>query len=196
MAVWPGDTPFNLRPVMSLAAGETVNLTALDMSAHTGTHVDSVHHFYTGGRTMEEMDLGLYWGMAQVVTVQKAAGPLYAEDFSDHELGQAPRLLVHSPASHESPTIFPEGYIYPSPGLAKFLSEKGIILYGTDAPSMDAVDSKTLDGHNALRRHDIAILEALDLSSVQDGLYEMVALPLKIIGGDGSPVRAALRTLD
>ena len=67
------------------------------------------------------------------------------------------------------------------------------MLYGTDAPSMDAVDNAQLPGHNSLRRHGIAILEGLDLSRAPDGVYELVALPLPIKGGDGSPVRAALR---
>jgi arylformamidase len=58
---------------------------------------------------------------------------------------------------------------------------------------MDAVDSKTLPGHHALHRHGIAILEGLWLEGVADGLYEFVALPLKIAGGDGSPVLAVLR---
>ena len=195
MAVWPGDTPFNKRTIMSLAAGDVVNLTTLNMSAHTGTHVDAVSHFFAGGKEMEEMDLTLYWGKAQVVTVKKTSGPLYPEDFTGYDLGLAPRLLIHSQASHEDPNLFPDGYVYPSSQLADFLLEKELILYGTDAPSMDAVDSKTLEGHQSLRRANIAILEGLDLSQVKDGLYELVALPLKIIGGDGSPVRAVLRTL-
>jgi len=88
---------------------------------------------------------------------------------------------------------FPETIVYPDPVLADFLGEQGIILYGTDAPSMDALDSKDLPGHHALRHNQISILEGLDLRLAPDGIYELVALPLKIIGGDGSPVRAILR---
>lgn len=196
MAVWPGDTPFSLASIMTLAAGGTVDLTTLHMSAHTGSHVDAPSHFFAGGTSIEKLDLAVYWGLAQVVTIQKTAGPLKVEDFVEHDLGQAPRLLVHSQASQGDPMVFLENYVYPSPELADYLSEQGIILYGTDAPSMDAVNSKTMDGHQALRRNSIFILEGLDLSQVSDGLYELVALPLKIVGGDGSPVRAVLRTLD
>jgi arylformamidase len=196
MAVWPGDTPYSLTKILALEDGHSVDLTTLNLSAHSGSHVDAPSHFFAGGKAMEEMDLSPYWGTAQVVTVQKTAGPLFAEDFAGYELGQAPRLLVHSLASHEDPNVFPDGYVYPSPRLADLLHEQGIILYGTDAPSMDAADSETLQGHQALRRNNISILEGLDLSQATDGLYELVALPLKIIGGDGSPVRAALRKLD
>ena len=84
-------------------------------------------------------------------------------------------------------------YVYPSPELADFMGGKGIILFGSDAASMDMVDSQTLPNHNALRRNGVFILENLVLTGVPDGEYELIALPLKIKGGDGSPVRAILR---
>jgi arylformamidase len=104
--------------------------------------------------------------------------------------------LVHSTASEADPRIFPGQFVYPSPALADFLGARGIQLYGADAPSMDAADSQALPGHNAMRRNGIMILEGLDLSAVPDGVYELVALPLRINGGDGSPVRAVLRTFE
>ncbi|HRO24752.1 MAG TPA: cyclase family protein [Promineifilum sp.] len=194
MSVWPGDAPFELEPTAGIAEGSTVNLTRLSMSAHTGTHVDAPYHFTDDGATMEQVDPAIYWGSAQVVTVKKATGPLVPADFAGYDLGLAPRLLVHSGASAADPRIFPQEFAYPSPKLADYLGALGIILYGTDAPSVDASDSQTLDGHHALRRNNIAILEGLDLTDVPDGIYELAAIPLKILGGDGSPVRAILRT--
>lgn len=196
IAVWPGDTPFGMRTVMARAKGASVNLTTLTMSAHTGSHVDAPYHYKDEGITLEAVSLDPFWGPAQVVTVQKEDGPLTPGDFDGYNLGRAPRLLVHSPASELDPTRFPERYVYPGPELAALLGERGVILYGTDAPSMDALDSKRLPGHNALDQQGIAILEGLDLSRAADGLYELVALPLKIAGGDGSPVRAALRLIE
>ena len=193
IAVWPGDTPFQMRTVMTRAEGDSVNLTTLTLSAHTGSHVDAPYHYRDEGATLEAVTLDPFWGAAQVVTVQKESGALTPDDFAGYDLRRAPRLLVHSPASELDPGRFPEGYVYPSPELGPFLAERGVILYGTDAPSMDAVDSKRLPGHNALGKQGIAILEGLDLSRTADGVYELVALPLKIDGGDGSPVRAALR---
>ena len=101
--------------------------------------------------------------------------------------------LVHSPASELDPRVFPSEFVCPSPELANYLGQQGVVLYGSDTPSMDREDSKTLDGHRALYRNNIAILEWLDLSGVADGFYELSALPLKIAQGDGSPVRAVLR---
>lgn len=194
-AVWPGDAPFQLRRSLQLAQGDSVNLTCLNLSAHTGTHVDAPYHFTADGATMEAVPLDLYWGPAQVVTVSKSGGPLHPEDFAAYNLTLAPRLLVRSPASDLDQAIFPHEFVYPSPVLAEHLARAGIILFGSDAPSMDAEDSKTLEGHHAMHAHGVAILEWLDLRQAPDGLYELVALPLKIAHGDGSPVRAALRAL-
>lgn len=194
-AVWPGDTRFRLETNLSREEGDSVNLTTLTLSAHTGTHVDAPYHFADKRATMETLLLEPYWGRAQVVTVQRDEGPLQPKDLEAYDIGLARRLLVRSVSRIPDQTVFPEAYVYPSPGLARWLGEKGIILFGSDAPSMDAVDSKSLPGHNALYREGIAILEWLDLSGAPDGLYELAALPLKIAGGDGSPVRAVLRTI-
>jgi arylformamidase len=194
--VWPGDTPYELRTTWRRSEGSSVNVTTLTMSAHTATHVDAPYHFTDDGQTMESVDLSAYWGPAQVVTVRRAAGELTPADFDGYDLGRAPRLLVHSPASEADPSRFHHDYAYPSPELADFLGSHGIVLYGADAPSMDASDSKTLPGHAAMQRNGILILEGVDLSGVPDGLYELAAFPLKVVGGDGSPVRAVLRTID
>jgi arylformamidase len=165
------------------------------MSAHTGSHVDAPRHYTDDGLTMEAVTLRPFWGLAQVVTVDKKPGPLFPQDFLDYDLSKAPRLLIHSAASSFDPSLFPHDILYPSPALADYLGRLDIILYGTDAPSMDKTDDPHLPGHNALLRHNIAILEGLDLTHAPDGLYELVALPLKIEHGDGSPVRAALRPI-
>jgi arylformamidase len=181
--------------MMAIDRGDSVNLTTLTMSAHSGSHIDAPFHFSDSGQTFEQLDLTPYWGKAQLVTVDKQAGPLYPKDFKTHDLGLAPRLLVHSDTSAWQPGKFPEEFVYPSPELADFLGQKGIILYGSDGPSMDRADSKDLPGHKALGSNQIAILEWLDFSGVEDGLYELAALPLKIANGDGSPVRAVLKAL-
>ncbi|MCA9866223.1 MAG: cyclase family protein [Anaerolineales bacterium] len=195
MAVWPGDTSFELRPTGSIAKGDIVNVTTLTLSAHTGTHVDAPYHFTDEGQTMEQVDLAVYWGLAQVVTVKRESGPLVPSDFAGYDLGRAPRLLVKSGASAADPRLFHTEFVHPGPELADYLGTLGIVLYGADGPSMDEPNSKTLPGHHALQRNHILILEGLDLTDVPDGLYELAAFPLRILGGDGSPVRAVLRSI-
>lgn len=193
LAVWPGDSPFSLSQICDRSQGDLVNLTSLAFGAHTGTHVDAPHHFADEAITIEALDLQPFWGEAQVVTIDKGDGPLFPDDFAHVDLRLATRLLIHSPASHRDHTRFWKDFVYPSPELADFLGAQGIILYGTDCPSVDSPDAKILLGHNALLKNKIAILENLDLSNAPDGLYDLSALPLKIVGGDGSPVRAVLK---
>lgn len=195
IAVWPGDTPFQIQRTLSRSEGHSVNLTTLTLSAHTGSHVDAPLHFTDAGASLDQVDLNPFWGPAQVVTIAGRKGVLQPDDLDAYDLSLAPRLLLRSSASDLDPGQFPQDYVYPSPALAAHLKQAGVILLGSDAPSMDHVDSQDLPGHNALLHHGIAILEGLDLSRAPNGLYELSALPLKIGDGDGSPVRAALRPL-
>jgi len=173
IATWPGDSPFNLDPTLKIESGASVNLTTLTMSAHTGTHMDAPYHFHQEGDRVDELDLLPYWGLAQVVTATKPIGPLYPANFEHVDLSLAPRLLVHSQSSHRDLAVFDQEIVYPSPELAQILGEAGIILYGSDAPSMDAVDDEKMPGHNALYNNKIMILEGLDLSkSCAGGLEE------------------------
>ncbi len=193
IAVWPGDTPFSTQVIATIEGGYSVNLTTLTFSSHMGTHVDAPDHFIDDDLTMEKVPLAAYLGPATVVTVQPEAGPLTPADFPNLAWDGVQRLLVHSAASAKPPNEFPTEFVYPSPELADLMAQYGVVLFGSDAPSMDHMHSKTLPGHKALRRHRIAILEGLLLTGVPDGDYELIALPLKIEGCDGSPVRAILR---
>lgn len=193
LAVWPGDTPFSAEIIMAMSQGASVNLTTLTLSSHTGTHADAPFHFDNDEETIEQVPLTAYIGSATVVTTQREAGPLTPADFPDLDWSNIERLLVHSSASAKPLDQFPTEFVYPSPELADWLGRHNICLFGSDAPSMDDMHSRPLPGHKALRHHHIAILEGLLLTGVPDGTYELIALPLKIEGGDGSPVRAILR---
>lgn len=194
MPVWPGDSPFELTPQASLDNGDIVNVTRIAVSAHAGTHVDAPHHFTKGGKTMEQCDLTCYWGMAQVVTIDKIGG-LTPADFAHVDLSLAPRLILNTPVSGFDLAQFHENYAWPTVELIDMMGAAGIILFGTDSPSVDPFGSSDLACHHAIQRNNILILEGLLLDGVPDGLYEMVAMPLKIVGGDGSPVRAVLKAV-
>ena len=194
IATWPGDTPYQLTRVLNMSEGSSVNLTTITMSAHTGTHVDAPLHFQDDGTPLDQVDIMPYWGPAQVISVDKPSGGLLPADLAHVDLSLAPRLLVHSTASHKPSTEFIREFVYPTPQLAEWLAAHGIILYGSDAPSMDDMHSNSLPGHNALQQNGIVIVEGLKLADVEDGVYDFVAMPLKIVGGDGCPVRAVLKT--
>lgn len=195
MAVWPGDSPFASPQVAKIKDGLAVNVSRVQMSSHTGTHVDAPYHFDEEGTRLDQMSLHPFLGKAQVISLNKHAGALTADDFAGYDLTLAPRLLLHTALSERDHTQFQKEFHYPSPDCVTWLAEQGIILYGTDAPSVDAFNSKEMTSHKTLLKHQITILEGIVLTDVPDGLYELIALPLKMIDGDGSPVRAILRTL-
>lgn len=194
--VWPGDTPFSAAHLLRLDEGASVNLTTLTLSAHTGTHADAYYHFERGGLHPAAMPLDAYWGRARVVTVAKRAGPLYPADFEHVDLKESQRLLLHSWVSDLADHQWPEEFPYLSLALIDWLAGLEIRLIGLDSPSVDAFDSKDLPCHHALARHKMVNLETLLLRGVPDGVYELAALPLKLDGVCGSPVRALLRTIE
>jgi arylformamidase len=103
------------------------------------------------------------------------------------------RLLIHTWVSDLDDNQWPEDFPYPGVELIDWLADQGAVLLGMDSPSVDDFNSKDLAGHNRLRARGMAHLELLQLRGVPDGIYELVALPLKLWGVCGSPVRAILR---
>lgn len=194
LAVWPGDQPFGYDFVMRLADGDSVNLTRLTLSPHTGSHADAPYHYDDQGAHPAEVPLEKYIGPAQVVTIQRRRGGIVPEDFSACDFSNLQRLLIHTWVSDLPDGSWPDDFPYPTVELIDWLAEKGVVLLGLDGPSVDRFDSKDLPGHHRVGQHRIAVLETLNLKDVPDGHYELIALPLKLSGVCGSPVRAILRT--
>jgi arylformamidase len=194
LAVWPGDEPYHVAPVLRLAEGASVNLTRLTLSPHTGSHADAYFHYEQDGEHPARMPLESYIGKARVVSVAKRDGALLPGDFPSGSLEGVERLLIHSVVSEMADDAFPAQFPYLSGALIEFLAAQGTKLIGLDSPSVDALESKTLDCHHALRRCGMVNLECLALHGVPDGDYELIALPLKLELACGSPVRAILRS--
>jgi arylformamidase len=192
-AVWPGDTAYQVARSLSLAQGDSVNLTTLTLSAHTGTHIDAYYHYADDGAHPAQMPLAHYLGPARVVTIDRADGPLAIDDLPD-TIG-IERLLIHSPVSDLPDTEWPQSFPYLSLPLIEHLAQQGIRLIGLDSPSVDAFSSTDLPCHKALRAHNMVNIESLYLRAVPDGDYFLVALPLKLDAACGSPVRAVLYSL-
>ncbi len=195
LAVWPGDTPFSLKQAAKISEGSSVNLGAVTLSLHTGTHADAPYHYSETGETVEALRPDIYIGGAQVVDV--TGNPIITVEILERTagmrgIGQTERLLLKTEGWNDT-TVFPEQIPVLSLEVPDFLNERGILLLGVDVPSVDQIDSKTLPVHQALGENGIHILESLDLREVEPGFYDLIALPLKIEGADGSPVRAILQ---
>lgn len=193
LAVWPGDTSFQVAWNCRLREGASVNLSAITLSVHTGTHADAPYHFQEQGATIEELKPEIYIGPAQVTDVRGKA-LIRRADLEHLDLRDTPRLLLRT-GGWEETSRFPECIPVLAPDVPPFLGAQGVVLLGVDVPSVDAMDSKDLPNHHALATYHIHILESLRLAGVPEGRYELIALPLRLMGVDGSPVRAILRTL-
>jgi arylformamidase len=193
LAPWPGDTSFDYRLVGRIAEGSSVNVGRIITSVHSGTHADAFFHFEEAGLTIDRFEPERFLGPAEVVDLTgrfaHSLGEITIADLESHASAQ--RLLIKTGAWPDS-TKFPEAIPVLAPGVAKWMQNRGVKLLGLDLPSVDAIDSKDLRNHHALAAADIAIVEGLDLSKAEAGAYSLAALPLKIVGGDGAPVRAIL----
>lgn len=188
-AGWPGDVPFEFALSWRKAAGASVNVGAIRGSIHTATHCDAPFHFDDAGATVERLPPEVFVGPAWVVDVRGAAAwqsKLEALDFTE-----TPRVLFRTGGWPDA-ARFPDSIPVMEPTLPGWLAARGVQLIGVDVPSVDPLDSKTLDTHHALGRAGIAIVEGLWLDDVPPGRYGFVGLPLKLVGADGSPLRAVL----
>lgn len=192
MPVWPQDTAFGLERTLRLDQGGSCNVSRITLSPHTGTHADAFFHVSEDGEDMAGMPLGPYLGPARVLDAP-GDGPIDAARLALLVWEGAERLLFKTRRGGPPVEPYATPFAHFTPDAVEAMARGGVRLVGLDTPSMDEFHSKTLPAHHALLRHGIAILESLDLSAVPSGDYELIALPLKVAGADGSPVRAILR---
>ncbi len=195
-ATFPGDTPFSQEWVARQERGASCNVSTIRMSVHVGTHTDAPLHFDLAGPDIASVDLRQYIGRCRVVDVTGAGTPslIPAAALTPQLLQGAERILFRTRHDHDHRQWQP-AFTAVGPEAARVLVRAGIRLVGIDTPSMDHADSKELDGHHLLYEGGVAILENIDLRGVPAGDYELIALPLRIVNGDSSPVRAILREL-
>ncbi len=195
-AVWPGDSPFVQEWVMKMEAGHSCNVSTIRMSVHCGTHTDAPFHFFPQGKTIDQVPLDAYIGPCRVIRGHTIGSPpiIDPENLLNANLEGVDRLLIKTHSKHDYKT-FNKAFCALGPQAAEVVVSLGIRLIGLDSPSMDPFSSKELKAHKILLSGGVAILENLDLSKVEEGVYELIALPLKIRGGDSSPVRSILRAL-
>ncbi|RPF53995.1 arylformamidase [Aquisalibacillus elongatus] len=186
---WPGDEPFSYQLTWPMSETGSVNVGQFTTSCHTATHVDAPYHFRDNSLTIEQLPLDIFVGNAMVIDVSTKA-KITLDDVENVDLSDVRRVIFKTNAwtDDEFPTTMP----LISPDLGSFFLENGIELMGVDLPSVDPLDSKTLDTHHSLLQNGVHILEGLNLIDVEPGIYKLTALPLNIEGADGSPVRAIL----
>lgn len=189
-AVWPGDTRFSREWVMRIDGGASCNVSTIRTTVHIGAHTDAPSHFIDGAPSIEAVDLAKYIGPCRVVHL-KEPGPLQASHVAALD-PRDERLLVRT-SPHIADDAWHPDFAHCGVEAARALADAGWKLLGIDTPSMDFMESKELAAHKTLLAGGVAILEGLDLEHVPEGRYELIALPLRLVGADASPVRAILR---
>ncbi len=192
--VFPGDTPYQQSWVATLGPGCPVNVSQITTSPHAGAHADAPMHYANGAAAIGAVSLDAYLGPCRVIHAI-GVGALIEAHHLAHAFDRLPaRVLVRTnrvaPVDHwvDSFTAF-------APDTLERLADAGVRLVGIDTASVDPAESKTLDAHQVLLRRDMRVLENLVLDEVPEGDYELIALPLKLMQADASPVRAVLREL-
>jgi arylformamidase len=197
LSVWPGDTPMSREVLCEIEKGATVTLSALKSTVHLGAHADGPNHYGAGAPGIGERDLRYYLGRCQVVPASGTRGRRVGigDIGGGLERITAKRVLIRTDSFPDF-SDWNSDFAGLEASLVDALHEKGVITIGVDTPSVDTQESKDLPAHKAFLRHDMSILEGLVLRDVPAGLYELIALPLRLMGFDASPVRAILRTIE
>ena len=178
MITYPGDPEVHLERVSSIADGDVVNLSRLDLGVHSGTHVDAPLHFLAGGAAVETLPLDVLVGPCVVVEgLDAAAVPAGAE-----------RVLFKTPNSRLwEREEFSEDFVALDAEAARALVAAGVRLVGIDYLSIGDEEA-----HRILLGAGVVVVEGLDLREVEPGEYRLVCAPLKLVGAEGAPARVLL----
>ncbi|MBT8508821.1 hypothetical protein AZH53_10430 [Methanomicrobiaceae archaeon CYW5] len=181
---WPGDPV----PTTETEASGEYTITRLTCASHNGTHIDAPAHLVDGGMTVDEIPLPVLLGPVTVIDLSGGDGPILPEDLKD-QCGPGVRILVKTTDRYV--TVFDPAFRGLSPAAAECLANAGVILFGIDTPSVEEYGG---DGsvHLTLLGAGMPLLENVDLTRIAGGDYYLIALPLRLTGGDGAQVRVIL----
>ena len=196
MPVWPGDLPVRVNETRSLERGDLFNLTECHFTAHTGTHLDAPRHFLPSGAAIDALPLDAVLGPCRVVRIHDPVAVRPAELPPCLQAGE--RVLFKTNNSFNDIHLheFVEDFVYVSKEAAAVLAAARVQTVGIDYLSVGGFHHDLVETHLVLLGAGIWVIEGLDLSAVEPGEYELACLPLKLVGADGAPARAALRQLD
>jgi len=192
LPLWPGDPELRLYWAAKIEQGDSVNLTELSMSIHTGTHIDAPLHFLPKGKPIDSLSLNVFVGKAQVVAIPPDVNLITVDILQDVcEINAAQILFKTKNSQLWGTSKFQQDYVALEASAAQWLVDQGVQLVGIDylsiAPFKDPAPT-----HEILLSNDVVIVESLDLRSVEPGLYTLICLPLKLVGREAAPARAIL----
>jgi arylformamidase len=193
VVTFPGNPEFQFEPIKRIADGGSSNVSRLVLGTHTGTHVDAPKHFIDDGASVEQLPLNLLIGRARVVEIS-TRGPITADDLIAAGLREDLRVLFKTGNSALwNSQAFHEDYAHLSDAGARYLVDQGVKVVGIDYLSIEQFKKPGAPAHKTLLSNGVIIIEGLNLSEAEPGMYEMYCLPLPVSGGDGAPARVVLK---
>jgi len=193
MLVWPGNKDVSIQNIKTFKK-DGVRLTHFSFGSHTGTHIDAPNHFLENGKGVDKIDLEKLVGVCKVLDLTKIKSlEILPHHLEEKDIKKGDRIIFKTGNfSLLKKSTFPKSYVSLSEDAANFLVDKEICLVGTDFLGIEKKGNPKHPVHKTLLSNGIVIVEGLDLSKVKEGIYDIVCLPLKVVGGDGSPARVLL----
>ena len=191
--VFPGDPQPERIQMQKIAAGDVCNLTGINMCAHNGTHVDAPYHFIDGAKTIDQVDLGRFIGLAYVTAFN---GQIAAKD-AEHIIEKAKEADKEHPISYDraSDRILVKGNAVVTEEAAKVFAKEHIMLFGNESQTVGPEDAPKAV-HMTMLSEEIVLLEGIRLTDVPEGIYMLNAAPINLGGADGAPCRAVLMSVE
>ncbi len=194
MPVWPNNPGVELERMNRIEAGASSNVSRLALGVHSGTHVDAPVHFLPGAAGVDTLKLDVLIG-AVWVTHLPAAARIRAPDLEAATIPpDTQRLLIKTRNSDfwaRGDTEFHTDYVGVGPDAAEWMVQRGLSLVGVDYLSV-APWKESRPTHQILLSAGVVVVEGLNLAGVEPGAYNLICLPLKLVGCDGAPARAVL----
>jgi arylformamidase len=194
MPTYPGDPTVSIEPVLQISKGDAANVSRLSFGDHSGTHLDPPVHFVPGGKTVDQLDLNMLYGPAQVVDMTRVEKAISAADLERAKLPKdAVRILFKTRNSDMwDRSGFQKDFVAVAWDAAQWIVDHGIKLVGIDYLSVESFGVSEPRTHRILLGAGIVVVEGLDLKNIAPGSYTVSCMPLKIKDGDGGPLRAVL----
>lgn len=197
MAHWPDNPPVQVGYMLHTGRGDICTVSTLSMGSHSGTHMDGPFHFLPEGQGLHEMPLDAAIGRARVIEIHDPES-IKPDELRPYHIQQGERLLFKTLNSTRcwKTDAFVEDFVYISQEAARYLASLGVRTVGIDYLSVGGYAKDGFETHWALLEAGVWIIEGLDLSQVEPGVYELICLPIKIADSDGAPARAIIRKMD
>jgi arylformamidase len=193
LPTYPGNTPFSLEAVKRIASGDSSNVSTIHLSVHAGTHVDAPRHFFDSGIGVDALPLEMLCGRTWVIEVTSRKA-IAAEDLAAAHLSEDVRVLIKTHNSRLWGTAeFQKDFVGVTESGAKYLVEHGIKVVGVDYLSVEVFKTPGAPAHHTLLGAGTIVIEGLNLIDVEPAVYDMICLPLRVVGADGAPARVVLR---